>query len=107
MAEFDCLSALKAIGDENRLKILALLLKQPMTVNQIGEQLGVSQYNVSKHLRVLREANLVEVKVRGRFHEYTLASHIQDHVGEGAQGVDLQNCSIYVQDLLKTVKPPR
>jgi hypothetical protein len=55
----DCVPALKAIGEETRVRIVELLLERPLGVDEIAETLGVSQYNVSKHLRILREAGLL------------------------------------------------
>ena len=43
-----------------------------MNVNALTEHLGVSQYNVSKHLRVLRRANLVEVEAVAQHRLYAL-----------------------------------
>ena len=64
MTGLNCISALKASGDETRLRILRPRYKQPRSVNEIAEQLHVSQSNVSKHLRILREVGLLEVEKR-------------------------------------------
>lgn len=61
MTGLDCISALKALGEETRLRILRLLFKKPLGVNEISARLHVSQYNVSKHLRIMREAGLLEI----------------------------------------------
>jgi DNA-binding transcriptional ArsR family regulator len=58
----DCNAALKALGEETRLRMLRLLFKEPLSVTEITECLQASQYNVSKHLRIMREAGLLEVK---------------------------------------------
>jgi len=54
----DCVVALRALGEDTRVRIVGLLLQSPLDVNEIAARLGVSQYNVSKHLRILREAGL-------------------------------------------------
>ena len=64
MTGLNCISALKASGDETRLRILRPLYKQPRSVNEIAEQLHVSQSNVSKHLRIPREVGLLEDEKR-------------------------------------------
>lgn len=49
----------KAFGDPSRLRILALLSSKEMSVNEIAEGVGLSQPTVSRHLGILREANIV------------------------------------------------
>jgi DNA-binding transcriptional ArsR family regulator len=65
MTGLDCIAALKALGEGTRLRILRLLFKEPMSVNEIADRLKASQYNVSKHLRIMREADLLEVEKQG------------------------------------------
>ena len=73
----DCVTALRALGEETRVRIVALLMDQPMDVGGISAALEVSPYNVSKHLRVLREAGLLEVEKEGRLRRYALPEGIQ------------------------------
>lgn len=54
-------TTLSALAEPNRLQIVELLRDGPHTVGEIAEQLGLRQPQVSKHLRVLNEANLVGV----------------------------------------------
>jgi DNA-binding transcriptional ArsR family regulator len=86
----DCVVALKALGEETRLRIVALVFEQPMEVGEIARRLGVSQYNVSKHLRILREAGLLEVEKDGRRHLYALPDAIK---ANDTGLVDLGCCS--------------
>lgn len=58
----DCVSALKALGEDNRVRIMGLLMDGPLGVCEIARRLGSTHYNVSKHLRILREAGLLEVE---------------------------------------------
>jgi DNA-binding transcriptional ArsR family regulator len=51
---------LRALGDETRLRIFALLTKTELCVCEIEDMLGLSQSLVSNHLAVLRRAGLVE-----------------------------------------------
>lgn len=60
------------LAEPNRRTILDLLRAGPLPVNQLVAALGLSQPAVSKHLRILREAGLVEVNVVGRRHLYAL-----------------------------------
>ena len=61
-------NALKAIADPARLRLLSLIQSQPggeACVCHLTEPLGLSQPTVSHHLRVLRDAGLVEREQRG------------------------------------------
>jgi DNA-binding transcriptional ArsR family regulator len=53
---------LSALAEPNRLRIVELLRDDPCPVGEIAERLGLRQPQVSKHLRVLSEAGLVEVR---------------------------------------------
>jgi DNA-binding transcriptional ArsR family regulator len=52
----------EVLAEPNRRRILDLLRVDERPVNDLVDALGVSQPAVSKHLRVLREAGLVEVR---------------------------------------------
>jgi ArsR family transcriptional regulator len=49
----------KAFGDPSRLRIIAMLAEKEMSVNEIVGEMNLSQPAVSRHLSVLREANIV------------------------------------------------
>lgn len=51
-----------ALAEPNRLDIVDLLLKGPLSVGEIAEKLKLNQPQTSKHLRVLSNAGLVEVQ---------------------------------------------
>ena len=55
-----CAPFLKALGDKTRWRIVEVLLGEAVTVSELAERVKVSQYNASKHLRILREAGIVE-----------------------------------------------
>ena len=54
------LEGLRAVAETTRLRLVALLGEGEMTVGEIAEGLGQSQPRVSRHLRLLAEAGLVE-----------------------------------------------
>jgi DNA-binding transcriptional ArsR family regulator len=66
---------LAALGEPNRFRIVELLRSGPRPVNDIGERLKLNQPQVSKHLRVLREAGLVDVQPRAQQRLYELRPH--------------------------------
>ncbi len=61
-----------ALAEPNRLRIVELLRSGARSVNDIGERLDLSQPLVSKHLRVLKDAGLVEVEPRAKQRIYEL-----------------------------------
>jgi DNA-binding transcriptional ArsR family regulator len=56
----DMLTMLGALAEPNRLHIVELLRDGPRSVGEIAERLGLHQPQVSKHLRVLSNAGVVE-----------------------------------------------
>jgi len=61
-----------ALAEPNRLHIVELLGGGPLTVGEIAERLGLQQPQVSKHLRVLAEAGIVEVRAMANRRIYSL-----------------------------------
>ena len=61
-----------AIAEPTRRRILDRLRTGSCTVGDLGEALGLSQPQTSKHLRVLRDAGLVEVRVDAQRRWYAL-----------------------------------
>ena len=101
----DCVAALKALAEDTRLRILHLLLKEPLTVNDISEQLDVSQYNVSKHLRTMREAGLLEVEKQGRLHLYSVTPALRTQVAANRNVLDLGCCTFKLDKLPNSLAP--
>ncbi|MBX3229228.1 MAG: winged helix-turn-helix transcriptional regulator [Labilithrix sp.] len=67
-------TTLAALAEPNRFRIVELLRTGPRAVSEITEGLSLYQVQVSKHLRVLKEAGLVEVQPRAQQRVYTLRS---------------------------------
>lgn len=61
-----------ALAEPNRFHIIELLRSGPRTVNDIGDRLHLNQPQASKHLRVLKEAGLVDVQARANQRLYEL-----------------------------------
>jgi len=66
------LETFRALAEPNRLQIVELLLNGPRPVGDMVEHLGLRQPQVSKHLRVLSEAGLVDVRVDAQRRIYAL-----------------------------------
>lgn len=68
------LSALKAAAEPTRLRIISLLGEGELTVTELTQILGQSQPRVSRHLKLLGEAELVERLPEGSWAFFRLAS---------------------------------
>ena len=64
----------KAVGDETRLRILNLLIKseKPICACEIVDSLEKTQYNVSKHIKLLKNVGLIKESKEGRWKYYSL-----------------------------------
>jgi DNA-binding transcriptional ArsR family regulator len=67
--------AFNAVAEPRRRQILDVLVGGELPVNELVRRLGVAQPQVSKHLRVLREVGLVDVRDEGRRRMYSLNGH--------------------------------
>lgn len=65
-------AVLNAIADESRRAMLELLRDHPATVSELAAVVPIARPGVSRHLRVLREAGLVEVDVQAQWRIYRL-----------------------------------
>jgi DNA-binding transcriptional ArsR family regulator len=66
------MTAYVAVAEPSRRQILDLLRSGERSVNELVERVRLSQPGVSKHLKMLREAGLVDVRPEGRRRLYTL-----------------------------------
>jgi DNA-binding transcriptional ArsR family regulator len=70
----------QAIADPTRRAILLLLAAQAMTPNALAEEFHTSRQAVSKHIQILTECELAEVKNKreGKFIITSMRDHLQD-----------------------------
>lgn len=70
---------LQIISEPNRFNIVELLKKGPRSVSEIVQALKIGQPQVSRHLRILGEAGLVQSRTKGQLRIYSLeAQPFQD-----------------------------
>lgn len=69
-----------ALGEPNRLRIVESLRDGPLSVGELVERLGMRQPQVSKHLRVLDQTQIVEFEARHRLRIYRLRRERFDDV---------------------------
>ncbi len=67
-----CLSTVKALADETRLRILRILMTGTYNVNELVAILAMGQSRVSRHLRILSDAGLVRPRRQGTWVYYGL-----------------------------------
>lgn len=67
---------LRALADPTRREILTLLRAGPLTAGQIAERFPVSAAAVSRHLSVLKEADLVRDRREGKYIYYELNASV-------------------------------
>ena len=84
----------KALGDPSRLKIIKLILLKGnnLCVGMIAHKLEISQPAISQHLKILKNAGLVEAE--------RIGFHIHYKVKKGA----LNNYGINITELLKAIE---
>ena len=78
-------AALRALADPSRRTMLEWLTRGPVTAGELAALLPIARPGVSRHLRVLREAGLVEVRRDAQRRIYSLRaqplSEIDDWLG--------------------------
>ncbi|WP_326728153.1 metalloregulator ArsR/SmtB family transcription factor [Streptomyces phaeochromogenes] len=67
---------IRVLADPLRLQIVTLLAKETLCTTHLVEETGAKQTNLSNHLRVLREAGVVETEPCGRFTYYKVCPDV-------------------------------
>src|SRR5688500_1206389 len=67
---------IRVLADPLRLRIVTLLAKETLCTTHLVAETGARQTNLSNHLRVLREAGVVETEPCGRFTYYRLRPEV-------------------------------
>lgn len=68
----DLMTIFKALGDRNRIRIVRMLQERELCVCEVREILGLSNSTVSKHLSILRAADIVVDEKDGRWVNFRL-----------------------------------
>ena len=90
---------LKAVGEESRLRLLALCFRQELSVSDLAEVLRQSEPRVSRHLKILCDAGLLERMRQGQWVHYRVtqegaaAAFVQGLLGQ----ID-RNDPLFAQD---------
>lgn len=104
------LDALRAIGEETRLRIVALLQHGELTVSDLTDILGQSQPRISRHLKLLAEAGVVDKHREGTwaFFDLVAGGPIADLIAGVLAGIDAHDPAIAADlDRLQIVRSRR
>ncbi len=90
----------KALGDETRLRILYLLVNanSELCVCELTDALEIPQYNISRHLKILKNAGLIEERKEGRWVNLSLKID-NDFIQSTLNSVSLIPSSLLSKDL--------
>ena len=99
MAATDCTDILKALSDRTRQRIVKALIAETLSVNGLTERLGLSQYNTSKHLGVLKRAGIVGSRAEAQRREYFIAETFRKRLEEEGNTLDFGCCTFRMDQL--------
>ncbi|MEY9874481.1 ArsR family transcriptional regulator [Streptacidiphilus sp. MAP12-33] len=72
----------RVLADPLRMQIVSLLARETLCTTHLVEETGAKQTNLSNHLKVLRDAGVVETEPCGRFTYYRLRPEVLDQLAE-------------------------
>jgi ArsR family transcriptional regulator, arsenate/arsenite/antimonite-responsive transcriptional repressor len=78
---------MRVLADPLRWKIVTLLARETLCTTHLVEETGARQTNLSNHLKVLRDAGLVDTEPCGRFTYYSLRPDVIEALGESFAGL--------------------
>jgi ArsR family transcriptional regulator len=85
---FDLAEFFKVFADSTRIQLLYVLLKGELCVNDLSQELKMSQSAVSHQLRLLKNARLVRFRREGKTLLYSLCdNHIQSILDQGMEHI--------------------
>lgn len=79
---------LKALADENRLRVFNLLLNDELCVCELEVILNLTQPNVSKHLLKLRSAGIIESQKEAQWVHYKVSDEFKERYAELIKGLE-------------------
>ena len=93
-----CADQLKALSEPLRLRIVDLLRHGQLAVGEIAEKLETELVTVSHHLKILKNAGLVEATRDGRFIVYRLRDDLLQKTSSHKEFLNLGCCRIEVPE---------
>jgi ArsR family transcriptional regulator, arsenate/arsenite/antimonite-responsive transcriptional repressor len=97
----------KALGDPTRLEIISLLSESnKLCVNVIADKMGMSQPAISQHLKILKNAGILEAQKIGLYVHYSIdknnAKEYQDYFNKLFKESPKHNCTQCPKSVQKT-----
>jgi DNA-binding transcriptional ArsR family regulator len=89
----NCVPFLKALADETRWGIVQELLADPLNVSDLAKRMKTPQYNISKHLRILRGVGIVQTSKRGRRVQCRITPAFRRRLAKNHNQLDLGCCT--------------
>ncbi len=101
-----CVTVLKALADETRLRLLETLLVEERCVTDLVRELRYAQPHISHHLRILRDAGLVEGLREGKQVCYRITPVVQRALANRREkALNFGCCELrFPESVLATVK---
>lgn len=105
----DLIKIFKALSDKNRLRIVKMLHERELCVCEITEVLNLAVSTVSKHLAILKDANIISDRKDGRWVNYKINNRANIDLKNILQIVsrNLTNHELIQIDLNKVIKADR
>lgn len=106
------MTTMSALAEPNRMKIVELLRDGPLTVGEIAERLGLRQPQASKHLKVLSDHGLLDVKADGNRRIYRLRAEPFQSLESWLKSFQrvmeerFDNLDAYLRELQSNAEPP-
>src|SRR5256885_16903455 len=96
----------RALGDDTRVRIVALLSHGELCVCHVQEALGLTQPNASRQLGILKNAGVVESRREGTWTYYKLAAQPAGHSGRQLEGLvrNFASRSTFKKDVGRLIK---
>lgn len=88
---------LRALADSTRLDLVRSLAGGEKAVGLLAEQAELTMYTASRHLKVLREAGLVETEVKAQQRIYRLSAPILEELRRNGNVLELGCCSFRLE----------
>lgn len=89
----------KALGDKNRLRIINILVEKTACVCDIEASLGLSQTNVSRHLKILKDLRIVTKEKKAQWVYYSLDENFLSYTGLLSQLKEEFKQAQYLKDI--------
>ncbi|MBP7948111.1 MAG: winged helix-turn-helix transcriptional regulator [Verrucomicrobiales bacterium] len=89
----DCVPMLRALADPARMDIVRALAAGPRAVSALAAETGLTLYTTSRHLKMLKDAGLAEMKAIAQQRIYSLSSGITDALARNHGVLELGCCS--------------